>query len=260
MSSDDFLDDKRLKKLDIKLQSVIARTGIDKRTADEVFDKYTLSTIEKLISNKVIDIIDFPISTGKEGNVFRAITPDKKMIAVKIYRVSNSTFKHMSKYILGDPRFVSIHKTRKDIIYAWTQKEFKNLERLKKIGVKAPKPIIFKNNILLMEYIGSKNQPAPLLRDVVLDNPEKVFKTLISYVSKMYNKANLIHGDISAFNILYFKDECYIIDLGQGVLTEHPNALEFLKRDINNVVSYFNKYHIMADAEEIYNKILDKKK
>ncbi len=260
MSSDDFLDNKRLKKLDIKLQSVIARTGIDKRTADEVFDKYTLSTIEKLISNKVIDIIDFPISTGKEGNVFRAITPDKKMIAVKIYRVSNSTFKHMSKYILGDPRFVSIHKTRKDIIYAWTQKEFKNLERLKKIGVKAPKPIIFKNNILLMEYIGSKNQPAPLLRDVVLDNPEKVFKTLISYVSKMYNKANLIHGDISAFNILYFNDECYIIDLGQGVLTEHPNALEFLKRDINNVVSYFNKYHIMADAEEIYNKILDKKK
>jgi len=260
MSSDDFLDKKRLKKLDLKLQSVISRTGIDKRTADEVFDKYTLSTIEKLISNRIIDIIDFPISTGKEGNVFRAVTPDKKNVVIKIYRTSTSTFKHISQYILGDPRFKSIHKTRKDIIFAWTQKEFKNLERLKKIGVKAPNPIIFKNNVLVMEYIGDEIQPAPLLKDVEIKNPEKTFKTLISYISKMYTKANLVHGDISAFNILYFKNECYIIDLGQGVLSEHPNSLEFLKRDIKNVVSYFNKYNIRADAEDIYKKILDKKK
>jgi len=249
-----------LKKLDHKLQSVIARTGIDKRTADEVFDKYTLSIIEKLISDRIIDIIDFPISTGKEGNVFRAVTPDKKNIVVKIYRISTSTFKHISQYIMGDPRFKSIHKTRKDIMYAWTQKEFKNLERLQKIGVKSPKPILFRKNVLLMEYIGDESQPAPLLKDVKLEDPEEHFKTIVSYISKMYKKADLVHGDISAFNILYHKNKCYLIDLGQGVLTEHPNALEFLKRDIKNVVSYFNKYNIRADAEEIYNKILDKKK
>jgi RIO kinase 1 len=260
MSSDnDFLDDRNLKRLDRELQLVIARTGIDRRTADEVFDKYTLRTIEKFFSGRVLDIIDFPISTGKEGNVFRAVTPDKKMVAVKIYRTSNATFKHMSQYIIGDPRFKSLHKTRKDIIYAWTQKEFKNLERLKKIGVKAPKPIIFKDNILIMEYIGDEEQPAPLLKDVTIDNPEKTFKTIISYISKMYKKANLVHGDISAYNILYFKNKCYLIDLGQGVLIEHPNALEFLKRDIKNVVSYFNKYNIRADADKIYNKILNKK-
>ncbi len=260
MSSDDFLDDKSLKKLDRKLQSVIARTGVDKRTADEVFDRYTLLTIEKLISNRIIDLIDFPISTGKEGNVFRAVTPDKKMVAIKIYRISNSTFKHISKYIIGDPRFKSIHKTRKDIIYAWTQKEFKNLERLNRIKVKAPKPIISKNNVLVMQYIGNTTQPAPLLKDVHPKNPKKAFDTLVSYISKMYNKAGLVHGDISAYNILYFKDDCYLIDLGQGVLVEHPNSLEFLKRDIKNVVNYFNKYNIRADAEEIYNKLLDKKR
>jgi len=260
MSSDNFLDDKRLKKLDRELQSVIARTGIDRRTADEVFDKYALLSIDKLISDQVLDIIDFPISTGKEGNVFRAVTPDKKMVAVKIYRISTATFKHISQYILGDPRFKSIHKTRKDIIFSWTQKEFKNLERLRKIGIKAPKPIVFNKNVLVMEYIGDEERPAPLLRDVVLDNPEEVFETLISYISKMYKKANLVHGDFSAFNILYFEKQCYLIDLGQGVLVEHPNALEFLKRDIKNVVNYFNKYNIKADVKEIYNKILDKKK
>ena len=79
MSSDDFLDKKRLKKLDRELESLISRIGIDRKTQDEVFDKSTLHTFEKLISDRVIDILDFPISTGKEGNVFRAITPNKKL-------------------------------------------------------------------------------------------------------------------------------------------------------------------------------------
>src|SRR4030042_1552098 len=117
MFSERFLDDKSLKKIDKKFQQIINRTGIDRKTQDEVFDKYTLSTIEKLISDKIIDMLDFPISTGKEGNVFRAITPKKKFVAIKIYRTSTSTFKHISDYIIGDPRFESFHKTRKDIVH-----------------------------------------------------------------------------------------------------------------------------------------------
>ena len=53
MFSERFLDDKSLKKIDKKFQQIISRTGIDKETQDEVFDKYTLSTFEKLISDKI---------------------------------------------------------------------------------------------------------------------------------------------------------------------------------------------------------------
>ena len=177
--------------------------------------------------------MDFPISTGKEGNVFRGITPDKKFVAVKIYRTSTSTFKHISNYIVGDPRFKSIRKTRRDIVYAWTKREFKNLVRLHKAGVKAPKPIIYINNVLVMEYIGNFENAAPLLKDVSLENPKEIFDTLINFISKMYRKAELVHGDISAYNVLIHDNKPYLIDLGQGVLVEHPNALEFLKRDIH---------------------------
>jgi len=259
MSSESFLDDRRLKKLDNQLQSMINRRGNDKKTLDEVFDKYTLRTLEKLISDKVIDIVDFPISTGKEGNVFRGVTPDKKYVAIKIYRTSNATFKNISQYILGDPRFESVHNKHKDLVFAWTKKEFKNLERLKKIRVSAPRPIIFNNNVLVMEYIGDEQSPAPLLKDVVLKNPKKVFDKIISSISKMYKKANLVHADISAYNILMHNDKPYIIDLGQGVLIEHPNSLVFLKRDIKNIVSYFKKYNIHADIEKIYQNIVNKK-
>ena len=259
MSSEKFLDDKRLKKLDRELELLISRIGVDRKTQDEVFDKSTLHAFEKLISDKVIDILDFPISTGKEGNVFRGVTPDKKFVAVKVYRTSTSTFKHISKYILGDPRFKSIHKSRRDIVYAWTIKEFKNLERLQKANVKAPKPIVFIKNVLVMEYLGDIKTPAPLMKDIKLKNPKKIFEILIDSISKMYKKAELVHGDISAYNVLIHKNQPYLIDLGQGVLLEHPNALEFLKRDIHNIVSYFKKFNIQADEDKIYMKITKKK-
>ncbi len=258
MSSDKFLDKKNLKKLDKKLESIISRIGVDRKTQDEVFDKSTLHTLEKLISDKIINIIDFPISTGKEGNIFRAVTPDNKVVVVKIYRINTATFKHISDYIIGDPRFKSVHKTKRDIIFAWTKKEFKNLQRLKKIGVLAPKPLVYFNNVLVMSYIGSYKKAAPLMKDVILTNPKKVFDTLIDYISKMYKKANLVHGDISAYNVLIYRKKPYLIDLGQGVLTEHQNALDFLKRDIHNVASYFKKYKIKADEEKIFEKIIKK--
>jgi RIO kinase 1 len=258
MSSDRFIDDKWIKKLDRQLQEVIGRVGVDRKTLDQVFDVYTLNTLGKLISDKVIDIVDFPISTGKEGNVFRGVTPDKKFVALKIYRISTATFKHISQYIVGDPRFKSVRKTRKDIVFAWTKKEFKNLERLEEIGVSAPKAIVGINNVLVMSYIGYARRPAPLMKDVVLENPQEIFDTLIGFISKMYRKAELVHSDMSAFNILIHRRKPYLIDLGQGVLLEHPQAEEFLKRDIHNVVSYFKKYAIKANENIIYKNITKK--
>ncbi len=255
MSSEKFLDDKNLKKIDRKIRFIIDRIGKDIKTEDEVFDKYTLFTLEKLISNKIIDTLDFPISTGKEGNIFRATTPNEKFVAVKIYRTSNSTFKHISNYIIGDPRFQSIRKTHKDIIHAWTKKEFKNLRRLNNINVPAPKPILYMNNILVMEYIGYKKKPAPLLKDVKLGNPKKMFDKIIDFIKKMYQKAQLVHSDMSSFNILIYKNNPYLIDLGQAVLIDHPNSHDFLKRDIKNIVSYFKKYNIKESEMQIYNNI-----
>jgi len=258
MSSEEFLDEKNLKRLDKELDVIISREGLDRKTLDEVFDKSVLHTLEKLISDGYIEILDFPISTGKEGNVFRGVTADKKFVAVKIYRTSNATFKHISNYIIGDPRFASIHNSRKDIIYAWTKKEFKNLQRLQKAGVRAPKPIFCVNNVLIMQYLGNPNRPAPMLKDVKLENPQDVFDELIDFVSKMYKKADMVHADLSAFNVLIHRNKPYLIDLGQGVLLEHPNALEFLRRDIFNLVTYFKKYGIRADENNIFKKIVHK--
>jgi RIO kinase 1 len=109
-----------------------------------------------------------------------------------------------------------------------------------------------------MEYIGSKNIPAPMMKDVVLKNPKEIFDTLVGYISRMYKEAELVHSDFSQYNVLIYRNKPYLIDLGQGVLTRHPNALIFLKRDIYNLVNYFNKYGIRADVEKIYKKVTEK--
>ena len=98
-----------------------------------------------------------------------------------------------------------------------------------------------------------------MLRDVAIENPEEIFETLIDFISKMYKKAKLVHGDFSAYNVLMHKNKPYLIDLGQGVLLEHPNSDEFLRRDIHNIVNYFKKFNIRADTNEIYNDITKKK-
>ena len=188
MSSDFTLNDKILKKLDRQTQILINRTGIDRKTENEVFDKTTLLKIGDLISNNVIDHFDFPISTGKEAVVFRAVLKNDEYVAIKIYRTSNLAFKHIAKYINGDPRFNLKNKSRRDILYEWAKKEYKNLEKMGEINVLAPRPIKKVNNILIMQYIGDSDQPAPLLKDIVLKNPKKIFNTIISFISQMYNK------------------------------------------------------------------------
>ena len=90
-----------------------------------------------------------------------------------------------------------------------------------------------------------------------MKNPQEIFDTIINYIKVMYKKGKMVHSDLSAFNILIYRKKPYIIDLGQGVLLEHPRSLEFLKRDIYNIVRYFKKYDIQTDANKIYNKIVN---
>jgi len=255
MSSDFEISDKWLKKLDRQTQEIASRTGVDRKTLDEVFDRTTLLHLGNLISHKIIDHFDFPISAGKESIVFRAITPQNTMVAIKIYRTSNLSFKHIVKYIEGDPRFSLTNKTRRGIIETWAKKEYKNLQRLNQASINAPKPIKNIQNILVMEYIGNGNQPAPLLKDITLKNPKKLYDTIIDFIQRMYQQAELIHADLSSYNILLHKEKPYIIDVGQAVILEHPQALSYLKRDIYNIAQFFKKYDIHTDENKLYTQI-----
>jgi RIO kinase 1 len=259
MSSDELLNDKWLKKLDRQSQVILDRVVFNRKTFGEVFDRQTLLLLGKLISDGIINQVDFPVSTGKEANIFRGTTPEKEFVAIKIFRTSTMTFKHIATYIEGDPRFSYGYKNRRDIIEEWARKEYKNLVLLHQAKVRAPAPIKCVHNILIMEYIGDASKPAPMLKNVLLPNPQKIFDEIMGFITKMY-KIKIVHADLSAFNILMFRQKPYIIDVGQGVLLDHPSSLEFLKRDIYNIVHYFKKYGIESNEQLIFEQLVKKKK
>jgi RIO kinase 1 len=96
-----------------------------------------------------------------------------------------------------------------------------------------------------------------MLKDVSLRNPQKIFDELITFIKRMYRN-KIVHADLSAFNILLFRQKPYVIDAGQAVLLDHPSSQEFLKRDIHNIVQYFKKYSVEDDEHAIYEDLLKK--
>ncbi|MCQ2056084.1 MAG: serine protein kinase RIO [archaeon] len=227
------------------------KTEIERIVDAEVFDKQTLLIIYDLMSKGYIDSIHYLISTGKEGNIFHTKDKDKKIYALKIFRSQTSTFKRILTYIEGDPRFRGITGSRKKIISAWASKEYRNLQRYFNNGIHVPKPIKCEKNCLLMEYIGDENKPAPQLKHAAINKPDIVYKKVLSFIVDGYKKANLVHGDMSEYNILYWKEEPILIDCGQALTTDHLNAKEFLVRDIRNINRFFENRNVETISEEI---------
>ncbi len=251
---------KKEKRIDEKIDAY--RTKIKDSEAlkvrGEVFDEATYKALYSFASKGVIEKMGGVVSTGKEGNVFHAIGKDGKELAIKIYRISTSDFRKMEDYMLGDPRFANIRHTQKGIVFAWTQKEFRNLQRAAEAGVRVPAPYDADRNILIMEFIGRDGIPAPRLRDVALDEPERIYRTVVSYMVALYQKARLVHSDLSEFNILLYENEPIIIDMGQSVMLDHPMSREFLRRDVKNVVRYFGKLGVECDEESLLAEITKK--
>ncbi|NJD51457.1 MAG: serine protein kinase RIO [Candidatus Methanoperedens sp.] len=251
--------DKKLSRMDEKVDEFRMRLKDSdlKQVFDDVFDTATLMALYDLSKKDYINALGGCFSTGKEANLFHATAKkdDISEVAVKIYMISTANFNSMKDYILGDPRFQGIRHAKKDIILAWTKKEFKNLKRAQEAGVRVPEPYTTQRNILLMEFIGKDGIPMPQLKDVKLTTEEAshIFNLLVDYMNRLYSKAKLVHADLSEYNILVDmnKMEPVIIDMGQSVLTSHFNAETYLRRDVANIARFFRKLNIPVNEDDI---------
>ncbi|MHA2078348.1 MAG: RIO1 family regulatory kinase/ATPase domain-containing protein, partial [Candidatus Thorarchaeota archaeon] len=106
-----------------------------------------------------------------------------------------------------------------------------------------------------MEFIGDveSNLPAPLIKNVEIPSPVKVFNEIIDMIETGYTEAGLVHADLSEFNILWL-GKPIIIDVSQAVLIGHDYAKKYLLRDIQNVCNYFKKLGVNTEEPEIIAK------
>lgn len=234
-----------------KKKILIEKDREEKEAFEEVFDKRTMMTLYEIVKKKIIYRLNGAIGSGKESKIFYGTDYSGKEVAVKIFLTTTAEFKKRLPYILGDKRFEGGKRGGHFLIKLWARKEYVNLQTAYNNGVSVPKPIIVLNNVLVMEFIGKDGRRAPLLSEV---KPTKTdYLKVIRMIRKLYLKAKLVHADLSEHNIFKLGSKIYFFDFGSAVESEHPNALEFLYRDIRNVNKFFLKNGIEVWDE---NKVL----
>ena len=129
------------------------------------------------------------------------------------------------------------------MVKVWAEKELRNYRRIHAAGIPCPVPIFLKSHILIMEFLGNNGWPSPRLKDAGLSHKHmrEAYVQTILILRHMYQRCKLVHGDFSEYNLLWHKNQVYVIDVSQSVETDHPAALDFLRKDASNVNDYFSK-------------------
>ena len=140
----------------------------------------------------------------------------------------------------------------------WTGHELDVMQRAWEADVNVPYPVEERGDGMLMEYVGNHAGAAPRLAQARLGRAEMTcaFAQVVDNLHKLVG-AGFVHSDLSAYNVLWWENQVWLIDFPQAVdVTTNPHAFEFLHRDVNNVCDFFGRRGIECDADDLYNDLV----
>ncbi len=252
--------DRREKTVERRDRMLIHDRTSERATLEEVFDQSTRMVLYHFLTSGTLNEVNGVVSSGKEARVYWGKNKLGEDRAVKIYLTSSAEFKKgMLMYIEGDYRFKNVRHDTRSLISTWAQKEFRNLEAADKAKVRVPKPIAVERNVVVMEFIGKDGESAPSLKEIAPEFPEKTYKLLLTFMKRLYQKAELVHGDLSEYNVMVWKKKLVVFDMSQSVPTSHPQADFLLNRDIANVNRFFSRIGVeVVSNEQVYRQVTGK--
>lgn len=251
-------------------------------TPGEQEAEWLYSSLTPFFELELIHDVLGQIKGGKEASVYRCVghqDGEERLLAAKIYRPrkhrqlrNDALYREGRTIIEGDGgRVERIDRRMARAIVkrtafgeevrhtSWLMHEFTTMERLHAEGASVPQPIAAGENAILMQYVGGSGLAAPTLHEVRLEDDEvgPIFQEILRNIRLML-RFGLIHGDLSAFNILYWQGKIYLIDFPQ-VIESHVNrqAREILSRDVRRVCQYFDQYGLNSRPEAITAQLWD---
>jgi RIO kinase 2 len=212
---------------------------------------YDCLAINALVKSNVLAAFGKPLGVGKESDVYDALTSNNERVAVKFHRLGRTSFKQTRRVrgYIADRRHISwLYQSR-----LAAEKEFEALNLVYPCGVAVPKPVSHNRHVVVMGMI----EGVELYRVPELPEPDKVLDEILVNVKQAYQKAGVIHADLSEFNVILKPDfHVLIIDWPQFVKKDHPNAEMLLDRDIRNVLRFFQRrFKIQRDTQETLSSI-----
>jgi len=204
--------------------------------------------LKYFVDKGVLDAVGIKLGVGKEADVYDGLSPSGYRVAIKFHRVGRSSFKQTKRlraYGEASSWF------RQSCVAA--RREYEALETLYPLGVKVPKPIAHNRHAIVMDIIIGD----PLYVVIDLPDPWRVFTEIMENVKKAYQEASIVHADLSEFNVIIKPDfDILIIDWPQWVPKSHLRSSEYLKRDVTNLVRFFNRrFGLGVDVDEVLRDI-----
>lgn len=220
----------------------------------------TRAIMDGLLIAFKIEKLNGVIGHGKESTVLHATGRDHEdkpgqEVAVKIFKSNNSmSFKTRDTYNKSKCPSYKFDKPRSknDSLNRWAERGFKNLKLLRKADINCPDAISLKKHVLLMTFLGTDASPSPQLRVAQLDEKQlqDSYEQVIYIMERMYKECQLIHGDLSEYNLLWHKNQVFVIDVSQSMFASHPNANIFLYRDCKNIIDFYKKSGLTEILDE----------
>ena len=208
-----------------------------------------------------------PLKSGKEASVYlceaNPHTTGEELAALKAYHpLDRRDFRDEGLYRDGEwikerrVRVALEKKTRfgREVQGAiWVNREWETLGVLSEAGADVPRPIARTDEAILMTYVGDREIEAPQLRSLrpTPELAERWFEGVIRNVERFLYR-NVIHGDLSAYNVLVWGEEVTVIDFPQAVdPRKNRHAHDLLERDVERICSFFEKFGVRRDARGI---------
>jgi RIO kinase 1 len=237
---------------------------------------WLLSSIQSFYEQNLIRDVLYLVKGGKEANVYcceagTAAPEGVEVLAAKVYRprafrnLRNDHMYREGRAVLtsegraaknSDQRLMRALGKKTDFgaqvqHTSWLMHEYTTLERLSRAGLPVPTPLAASDNAVLMSYFGSRSGAAPTLSEVGLETEDAVplFEEMVRSMASML-QAGVIHGDLSAYNLLFWEGTLHIIDFPQVTDPEsNPNAYSIFARDVARVFEYFERQGVHSDRD-----------
>ncbi len=236
--------------------------------------QWLIDSLASFYQDNILTDVIRRVKGGKEANVYCCTghpASGLDLIAAKLYRprtlrtLKNDAIYKSGRQLRGEDgkelkgrreKLALVQKTNfgkhLDMVW-WINNEFSVQQKLFQAGADVPRPIGHNGNTILMEYVGDEWLPAPALNDVSLDRyeAEQLLGLILKNIRLMLEN-HFVHGDLSAFNILYWEGSISIIDFPQVVdARKNPHAQALLERDVKRVCDYFAKFKAYSEPEAI---------
>ena len=211
------------------------------------------------------------LKTGKEAEVHlveRRLGPRTNLLAAKRYKAfEDRMFRNDARYRQG--RRTGSSRTDKAIAAGtragmmfrarqWVETEFEVLGRLWEAGAAVPYPVQRLGRELMLEYLGDETGAAPRLVNIRPDRHQ--LTDLYRQLSELLDAlviVGVVHGDLSPYNLLVWKDRLYAIDFPQAVdPITNPDGISLLERDVLNTTSWFAKQGVDTDPSELLGRLI----